>query len=233
LRKGLSLFRKLGLGGASTMVGAGGAFSDGAAVTGLKTVRVRQQTKGAMARRREGGVVMALEEETSMPIRGEITTKFPDTAKLSKRTAGCGRRGLELGFSMMGRDTIRQILVRLGSLGVAREDLEETFVRGRGNGGQKINKTSSTVRLRHVPTGIEVICQEQRQLSQNRYQARVLLCDKLEQRRKAGNQARQAAASKARAQKGKRSAGLKRQMIKTKRLRSEIKATRRAPRRED
>lgn len=134
---------------------------------------------------------------------------------------------------MMGRDTIRQILVRLGSLGIVREDLEETFVRGRGNGGQKINKTSSTVRLRHVPTGIEVICQEQRQLSQNRYQARVLLCDKLEQRRQAGNQARQAAASKARAQKGQRSAGLKRQMIKTKRLRSEIKAKRRAPRRED
>ena len=134
---------------------------------------------------------------------------------------------------MIGRDSIRQILVRLGSLGVAREDLEETFVRGRGNGGQKINKTSSTVRLRHVPTGIEVICQEQRSLSQNRYQARVLLCDKLDQRRKAGWQARQAAISKARAQKGKRSAGLKREMIKTKRLRSQIKAGRQPPKREE
>jgi protein subunit release factor A len=130
---------------------------------------------------------------------------------------------------MIGRDSIRQILMRMGSLGVAREDLEETFVRGRGNGGQKINKTSSTVRLRHLPTGLEVICQEQRSLSQNRYQARVLLCDKLEQRRQAGHQARQAAVSKARAQKGKRSAGLKRQMIKTKRLRSQIKAGRKSP----
>jgi len=134
---------------------------------------------------------------------------------------------------MIGRDNIRQILLRLGSLGVAREDLEETFVRGRGNGGQKINKTSSTVRLRHLPTGIEVICQEQRRLSQNRYQARVLLCAKLEQRLKAGSQARQAAVSRARAQKGQRSAGLKRQMVKTKRLRSQIKAGRQAPRRED
>ena len=134
---------------------------------------------------------------------------------------------------MIGRDSIRQILVRLGSLGMAREDLEESFVRGRGNGGQKINKTSSTVRLRHVPTGIEVICQEQRSLSQNRYQARVLLCDKLEQRRKAGSQVRQAAISKARAQKGKRSQGLKREMIKTTRLRSQIKAGRREPGREE
>lgn len=130
---------------------------------------------------------------------------------------------------MIGRDSIRQILVRLGSLGVAREDLEETFVRGRGNGGQKINKTSSTVRLLHVPTGISVICQEQRTLSQNRYLARVLLCDKLEARRKAGQQARQAAVSKARAQKGKRSQGVKREMIKTKRLRSQVKAGRRTP----
>lgn len=134
---------------------------------------------------------------------------------------------------MIGRDSIREILLRLGSLRVAREDLEETFVRGRGNGGQKINKTSSTVRLRHVPTGIEVICQEQRSLSQNRYQARVLLAEKLEQRLKAGHQARQAAVSKARAQKGKRSQGLKREMIKTKRLRSKVKAGRRHPPRED
>lgn len=134
---------------------------------------------------------------------------------------------------MIGRDSIRQILLRLGSLRVAREDLEETFVRGRGHGGQKINKTSSTVRLRHVPTGIEVICQEQRSLSQNRYQARVLLADKLEQRLKAGQQARQAAVSKARAQKVKRSQGLKREMVKTKRLRSQVKAGRRPPGREE
>lgn len=133
---------------------------------------------------------------------------------------------------MISRDSIRQLLVRLGALGVAREDLTETFVRGRGNGGQKINKTSSTVRLKHEPTGIEVLCQEQRSLSQNRYLARELLCDKLEQRRKAGNQARQAAASRARAQKGKRSAGLKRRMVESKRQRAGIKAGRRTVREE-
>lgn len=129
---------------------------------------------------------------------------------------------------MYSRDSIRQLLVRMGALGVAREDLTETFVRGRGNGGQKINKTSSTVRLRHEPTGIEVLCQEQRSLSQNRYLARQLLCDKLEQRRKAGNQARLAAVSAARARKGQRSAGLKRRMVESKRQRAGIKAGRKA-----
>lgn len=134
---------------------------------------------------------------------------------------------------MIGRDSIRRVLERLASLKVAREDLEETFVRGRGHGGQKINKTSSTVRLRHLPTGVEVVCQEERSLSRNRYLARVLLADKLEQRQKNSVQLRQAAASKARARKGKRSEGLKREMIKTKRLRSRIKSGRRAPRAED
>jgi protein subunit release factor B len=131
---------------------------------------------------------------------------------------------------MISRDSIRQLLLRLESLGVAREDLVETFVRGRGNGGQKINKTSSTVRLRHEPTGIEVLCQEQRSLAQNRYLARELLCDKLEQRRQAHHQARQAAISRARAQKAKRSPALKRRMVENKRHRSGIKAGRRSVR---
>lgn len=127
---------------------------------------------------------------------------------------------------MISRNSIRQLLTRLGALGVAREDLTETFVRGRGNGGQKINKTSSTVRLRHEPTGIEVLCQEERSLARNRYLARQILCEKLEQRRKAGNQARQAAVSRARAQKAKRSPALKRRMVENKRQRAGIKAGR-------
>ncbi len=134
---------------------------------------------------------------------------------------------------MRGRDSLREVLVRLGRLRVGREELEERFVRGRGAGGQKINKTSSTVRLRHVPTGIEVVCQEQRSLVQNRYQARVLLCEKLEARQQQGQQAQRAAVSKARAQQGKRSVGLKRRMVQGKRRRSEVKEGRRAPRQED
>lgn len=130
---------------------------------------------------------------------------------------------------MVSRDTIRQILVRMGELRIAREDLEETFTRGRGAGGQKINKTSSTVRLKHLPTGIEIRCQEERSLSQNRYLARVLLCDRVEARLTAAKQQRGAALSQARARSGKRSAGLKRRMVANKRKRGEVKAARRKP----
>lgn len=61
------------------------------------------------------------------------------------------------------------------------EDLEETFVRGSGPGGQSINKTENNVQLLHKPTGIRVACQETRSLTQNRKIARKLLLDKLDQ----------------------------------------------------
>lgn len=60
-------------------------------------------------------------------------------------------------------------------------DLEESFVKGSGPGGQKINKTSSCVILRHVPSGIVVKCQEHRSQHKNRQYARVLLQKKLDE----------------------------------------------------
>lgn len=59
-------------------------------------------------------------------------------------------------------------------------DLEETFVRGGGPGGQAINKTRSMVQLIHVPTGLRVHCQEARDLTTNRRIARKLMRDKLD-----------------------------------------------------
>ncbi|HRE84392.1 MAG TPA: peptide chain release factor-like protein [Opitutaceae bacterium] len=64
-------------------------------------------------------------------------------------------------------------------MGIKAEDVEERFVRGSGPGGQKINKTSSTVCLRHLPSGIEVRCQGGRSQSSNRDDAWALLADKL------------------------------------------------------
>ena len=52
------------------------------------------------------------------------------------------------------------------------EDLEEKFVKGSGNGGQKVNKTSNRVVLTHLPTQIRVECQDTRSLQQNRKIAR-------------------------------------------------------------
>src|SRR5271155_2289256 len=64
-----------------------------------------------------------------------------------------------------------QIAARLAELGVRPEEVEERFVRGSGPGGQKINKTSSTVWLRHRPTGAEVRCQRERSQAANRQTA--------------------------------------------------------------
>src|SRR3954469_21690390 len=77
-----------------------------------------------------------------------------------------------------------QIDGRLAVLGVRLDDVDERFVRGAGPGGQKINKTSSTVWLRHRPTGIEARCQRERSQSANREFAWQELCEKLEQRKR-------------------------------------------------
>lgn len=75
-----------------------------------------------------------------------------------------------------------QIFEKLATLGVRASDVEEKFVRGSGPGGQKINKTSSTVWLRHGPTGVEVRCQRERSQTANRELAWVELAAKLDAR---------------------------------------------------
>lgn len=70
---------------------------------------------------------------------------------------------------------------RMKNARIREEDLDERFVLGSGSGGQKINKTSSRVYLKHRPTGIEVQCQESRSRDRNRELARLRLCDKIEE----------------------------------------------------
>jgi protein subunit release factor B len=65
---------------------------------------------------------------------------------------------------------------------ILEEDLDERFVLGSGAGGQKINKTSSCVYLKHLPTGVEVSCQETRSREKNREIARARLCDHFEEK---------------------------------------------------
>jgi protein subunit release factor B len=118
---------------------------------------------------------------------------------------------------------------RLSHLGVRPDDIDESFLRGSGAGGQKINKTSSTVRLVHRPTGIEVRCQEERSQSQNRRRALERLCDLLESRRTADALAARQAREKLRRQARPKPHRVKLRMVESKRHRARTKAARRPP----
>ncbi len=76
---------------------------------------------------------------------------------------------------------IKSLQERFGALGIDEKDIIEKFVRSQGKGGQKVNKTSTCVYLRHGPTGIEVKCQEDRSQALNRFYARRILADKIEE----------------------------------------------------
>src|SRR6266446_440173 len=73
-----------------------------------------------------------------------------------------------------------QLGQRMTALGVREPDIEESFVRSGGHGGQNVNKTATCVMLLHRPTGLQVKCQETRQQGLNRFIARRLLLDKIE-----------------------------------------------------
>jgi protein subunit release factor B len=70
--------------------------------------------------------------------------------------------------------------LRMERLGIHEKDIVEKFIRSGGKGGQRVNKASTCVYLKHIPTGIEVKCQEERSQSLNRFLARRILADKIE-----------------------------------------------------
>ena len=78
-------------------------------------------------------------------------------------------------------EKIKALEERFKALGIEERDILEKFVRAQGRGGQKVNKTSSCVYLRHIPTGIEVKCQTERSQAMNRFFARRILADKVEE----------------------------------------------------
>jgi protein subunit release factor B len=115
---------------------------------------------------------------------------------------------------------------RMAALGIRECDLEETFIRGSGSGGQKVNKTSSCVVLRHRPSGIEVRCRRERSQVMNRFFARRELCERIDEKRRGAASARQQAAEKIRRQKRRRSRRQKAHMLDDKRHHGAKKAGR-------
>ncbi len=111
-------------------------------------------------------------------------------------------------------------------LGIREGDLLEKFITGSGSGGQKVNKTSSCVYLKHLPTGIEVKCQKERSRELNRYYARHQLMEKIASRILKKKTAKQKEQEKIRRQKQRRSRRSKEKMLEEKKLRSETKALR-------
>jgi protein subunit release factor B len=116
-----------------------------------------------------------------------------------------------------------ELAARMLALGLKESDLEERFVRGGGAGGQKINKTSVVVWLKHVPSGIEVRCQESRSQALNRFLARRLMVEKLEHRQLKEKSAREQAIEKIRRQKRRRSRRAREKMLQDKRFQSDKK----------
>ena len=105
------------------------------------------------------------------------------------------------------------LLDRMKKLGVSEQDIEETFVRSSGPGGQKVNKSSSCVFIRHTPTGLSVKYQRERSQALNRFLARRLLLDKIERMQKGMVSRERERIEKIRRQKRKRSKRAKEKML--------------------
>lgn len=105
-------------------------------------------------------------------------------------------------------------------------EVEEVFCRSGGPGGQHVNKVSTAVTLRHLPTGIMVRVSGSRSQTRNRAEATRLLVTKLEARAADARQSRLAEAAKNRRRKAKRSRTTKRRLVESKRRRGETKQLR-------
>lgn len=129
------------------------------------------------------------------------------------------------GFGV-GLDKEKRLLEEMSRLGIRQEDIEESFVRSKGPGGQNVNKTSTCVYLRHIPTGIKVKCQQERSQALNRYIAREILLKKIEASMLKNLSEKKQYVEKMRRQKRKRPKKLKLKILEEKRRQSQKKTLR-------
>ncbi|MBL7070499.1 MAG: peptide chain release factor-like protein [Candidatus Omnitrophica bacterium] len=128
--------------------------------------------------------------------------------------------------SLISRDRQARLQEQMLSQGIRGKDIVEKFIRSSGPGGQNVNRVSTCVYLKHIPTGIEVKCQRERTQAQNRYLARRILLEKIKDlsRRERLNQKQKE--EKLRRQKRKRPRRVKIKILEGKRRHSQKKQSR-------
>ncbi|MEO0026578.1 MAG: peptide chain release factor-like protein [candidate division WOR-3 bacterium] len=123
----------------------------------------------------------------------------------------------------------KDLLRRMEQLGIREEDLIEKFIRSSGPGGQNVNKVSTGVYLKHIPSGIEVKVTQERSQALNRFLARRLLVEKIEARILKIKTEKEREIARIRRQKRKRSRRSREKMLRLKHLVAEKKELRRVP----
>lgn len=127
---------------------------------------------------------------------------------------------------MITKEKSEELQEWMRRLGIEENDIIEKFILGSGRGGQKINKTSSCVYLKHLPSGIEIKCQQGRSRELNRYYARKELCQRLQEKEQHTKSQRQQLREKIRRQKRRRSRRSKEKMLADKKQHAQKKRLR-------
>jgi protein subunit release factor B len=134
---------------------------------------------------------------------------------------------------MINKEKWEKLSGWMSELNIIEEDLYEKFIIGSGKGGQKLHKTAAVVYIKHLPSGIEVKCQESRSREDNRYFARKRLCEKLQSIISDEKTEKQKKIEKIKRQKRRRSRRSKQKMLDAKKQRGQLKVTRQKPKDSD
>jgi len=130
---------------------------------------------------------------------------------------------------MIGIGKEKNLSERMKELGIIEKNLKEKFIRSSGKGGQNVNKVNSCVWIKDEVSGFEVKCQKTRSQQDNRYFARLILCEKLEAKIHGKKSAEAKRRYKIKKQKQKRSRRAKQKMLDAKKKRGDRKKLRNKP----